>query len=179
MKKLLLIGLGIFLLIGAFAFVVLPSGTILLSKQEFSSLTNNQISNYMANNLQMTRYKVMDDRIIVYYNLTYIEPSTNGTYRVFIQEKPFKIGIDLYEYCLNVTTLQNCKNYLVDRETPFKYNITKSYGQDGEIIYETEEIIITSTYYKAFQEQKSQYERAKKFRDKAIYNSLEDLGALI
>lgn len=167
-KIFLILILGIILLGSVISIINLPNGNKLLTKQEFSQLTNNQIFNYMKNNLNMTRYEILDNKILVYYNLTYVEPThRDGLYRVFSQEKPFKINIDLYEECLNLTTLQTCKIYLVDRTTPFYY-ITN--GNNRTIL---------STNYLAIQEQTHQFERVKLMRDKALNNTLEDLGNLI
>jgi len=175
-KIILTIALGFIILASAsvFAIITLENGTKLLEKGELAEVTNNQIANYMENNLDMTRYRVLDTKIIVYYNITYVEP-TNGMYRIFIQEKPFKIPIELWQECLGQASKATCKTILADREEPFEYDP----GEIDEITNETMTRTIYSTYYKAYQEQMRQFERAKTFRDKAIYNEMEELGELL
>lgn len=171
MRKILLFTIfGILLLAGSLAFIVQENGDILLNGTEFSEVTNQQIANHLDHNLVMTRYVKTNEKLIPYYNLTYIEPThdENNSYRVFTQEKGFPISLDLWNQCLNITTIQNCKNILVDRDTPFIYH-------EGE----EDELTIYSTYYKATQEQARQYERAKTFRDKLNYNELDQLEALL
>lgn len=178
MKKIYLtLIIGTFLLAGTLAFVILDNGDILLEKEEFAQVTDNQIATYMQSVFKLTRYKVMDDKIIVYYNLTYIEPTQNEnfSYKVFIQEKPFKIDINLYNKCMNVTTLEVCKQILVDNEELFVYNETIQNGNETEI----NTITIKSTYLQAKEEQIRLYEKAIGYRDKAIYNELDNLGDLI
>ena len=174
MKKIYLtLIIGIFLLAGTMAFIILENGNILIEEDEFAQVTNNQIENYMENNLQITRYKVLNDKILIYYNLTYVEPTQNKneSYRIFIQEKPFTINIELYNKCINKTSLSNCKSILVDNEEPFIYNETI-----GE---EINTITIKSTYLRAYEEQMRLYKKAIGYRDKAIYNELDNLGELI
>lgn len=120
MNKKIIILLGIFMLAGVMAIIVLPNGDKLLGDEDFSNVTDDQIQTYMENNLQMTKYKTLDEKIIVYYSIVYIEPThVNNNYRVFTQEKPFIISIDLWDFCINKTTKQNCRDYLVDRQTPY------------------------------------------------------------
>jgi hypothetical protein len=122
------------LLATATAVITLSDGSRLLGKDELKDVTNQQIATYMENNFAMTRYKVLDDKIVTYYNITYLEPTHSDytyndsnnithtiedTYRVFTQQKPFVIELSLWELCINKTTKENCKNYLLDREIPY------------------------------------------------------------
>lgn len=191
MNKIIIMLLGIFLLTGVTAIVTLSNGNKILSDDELASKTDEQIQSYMENNLEMTRYKLLDEKIIVYYNITYVEPShssyfdnsTNETidkpYRVFTQEKPFTISKEIWEKCTNKTTKQNCRDYLVDRETVFHLVENVSITEGNETTYEITNTTIKSVYLQAQEEQIKQYARAIKFRDKAINNDLEELVNLI
>lgn len=182
------------MLAGVMAVVTMQNGNKILGDDEFANVTDDQIQTYMENNLEMTRYKLLDEKIIVYYNITYIEPthssytyndSENIThtldkpYKVFTQEKPFTISTDLWERCINKTTKQNCRDYLVDRETPYYLVENASIVEGNETTYEITNTTIKSTYLQASEEQDRQYERAIVFRDKAISNELEELFNLI
>ena len=159
------------ILIGLVSALIVIDNGYLLNRDEMSEVTDNQIADYMINTFQIDSYKIMENKIIIKYNITYVEPSSyinennesvNG-YRVFTQPKPFIIQKELWNECLNVTTTATCVDILVNREEPFIYD-------DGE-----ENRTITSTYYKAKQEQLRQYERAKEIRDNAISNDLDEL----
>ena len=171
-KILLMLVLGTIFLAGAgvIAWTVLPNGDIIIEQNELAQITNQQIANYMINQFDISRHYVADDKIIVYYNIVYLEPlHMNGSYRVFTQEKPFIIKETVWDFCMNLTNdKQNvCVEYLVHKETITQYNITSG--------NETETLEIKSTKYKAMQEQIRQYHRAVEFRDKAIYNQLEGI----
>lgn len=168
------------MLSGAIAIITLPNGDKILSDEELADVTNNQIRNYMENNLEITRHKLLDEKIIVYYNVTYLEPThVDNSYKVFTQEKPFKISKELWEKCINKTTNQNCRDYLVDRETPYYLIENNSIVEGNEITYEIINTTIKSTYLQAYEEQRRQYFRAVEFRDNAISNNLEELDDLI
>lgn len=173
-KILITLILGILSIAGIFGYVVLDNGNIMLEDSEFSQVTNQQIANYMEHNLVITRYTKDNEKIKIYYNITYVEPThdENNSYRVFTQEKGFAIGLDLWSKCLNLTSQSNCKNILVDREEPFIYEIQVEENM-------TENMTIYSTYYKAYNEQVRQYQRAIEFRDKLNYNELDDLENLL
>jgi len=179
MKKKLLIALvfGMILLVGTVtAIITLDNGDLVLENGELAGVTNNQIANYMENSFDLTRHKVMDDKIIVYYDITYVEPTHDGaeSFIVFTQEKPFKISIELWNECLSKTDKDSCKTILVDRDTPFVYDTGEVDDLDEPIMR-----TIYSTYYQAEQEQLRQFERTKTFRDKAIENEMEELGNLL
>ena len=109
------------------AIIMLENG-FLLEITEMASVTDQQIQNYMTNNLVLADYKLMENKIITYYNITYLEPTnyynpennpTEKRYRVFTQYKPFIIKKGLWNYCLNKTTPNNCINILVNNPEPF------------------------------------------------------------
>lgn len=185
-KKIITIAIiGILLLAGVTAIITLENGDKIIESSELSQITDNQIANYMNNSLQITRHKLLNKKIIVYYNITYLEPMhVNNSYRVFTQEKPFFISIELWKKCLNKTTKSTCKNLLVDRQNPYYLieNITRERElENGTIITEYKETntTIKSTYLQAIEEQTKQYDRAIVFRDKAINNELSELSDLI
>lgn len=164
MKKILLFGLifGVLLLVGTTAFIVLPNGDIILENNELASLTNQQIANYMANNFDLVSKTLHNGKVIVMYNLTYLEPlqDEDNSFRVFKQHKPFIISRELLLLCLNQTTIEVCEEFLIHRETPFTY-----------VLNETN-ITIESTYYQAREEQIRLYHKAIEFRDTAIENEM-------
>ena len=168
------------MLVGVMAVTILPNGDRILEKEEFSNVLDSQIQTYMENDLQITRYKLLDEKIIVYYNITYIEQThVNDTYRLFTQEKPFIISIDIWELCINKTTKQNCRNYLVDSITPYYLIQNESVVQDNITFYEITNTTIKSTWLQALEEQDKQYSRAIEFRNKTIENKLEELSNII
>jgi hypothetical protein len=178
MKKIYLMLMAILLIGGVSALIVTSDGYI-LNRDEMASVNDNVIASYMVNTFGLADYKIIEDKIITYYNITYLEssqginPETNKSetqYRVFTQYKPFIIQKNLWNECTNLTTQAACIDILVNRETPFVY-VTQ------EATNETEEVnrTITSTYYQAKQEQLRQYERAKAVRDNAINNELDYL----
>lgn len=131
-KKYMIILFGVMLIASVSAIITLENGNKIVSDAELEQVTDQQISNYMDNNLEMTRYKKVGDDIVVYYNVTYLEPThNNDTYRVFTQEKPFKIPGDLWELCINKTTNQNCRDFLADRQTP--YYLIENYSVIREV----------------------------------------------
>lgn len=172
MNKKIIIPMFALALIGIVSALIIIDNGYLLDRDEMSGVTDNQIANYMTNAFQIESYKVMENKIIIKYNITYVEPTsyfnnetntTESRYKVFTQPKPFIIDKSLWNECLNKTTTANCVNILVHNEEPFVYD-------DGE-----SNRTITSTYYKAKQEQLKQYERAKGIRDNAISNDLDEL----
>jgi len=167
MNKKIIIPMFALVLIGIVSALIVIDGGYILDKEEMSRVSNSQIANYMTNAFQIESYKIMEDKIIIKYNITYVEPTTNGTYKVFTQPKPYIIQKSLWNECLNKTTTANCVNILVHNEEPFIY-------EDGE-----SNRTIISTYTKAKQEQIRQYERAKEIRDNAISNDLDELFSRI
>ncbi len=165
-KKIIIPMFAVALLSLVSALVVLDNG-YLLDRSEMAGVGNSQIANYMENAFQIESYKIMENKIIIKYNITYVEPKQDGTYKVFTQPKPFIIQKSLWNECLNKTTTANCVNILVHNEEPFVYD-------DGE-----SNRTIVSTYAKAKQEQLRQYDRAKEIRDNAIDNDLDELFGLI
>lgn len=170
----------IFMLIGVFLVTIVSAGILsdgILTKDEMAGLSNAQIGNYMEGNLNFVKYTEVEDNNFYYWNITYLEPTTwfnNETnqsekaYREFTQAKPFKVSKSLYETCLTLTSNANCKGILITNEEP--YNWTRI--EDDETV----STIIKSTYLMAYEEQSRQYEKAKKIRDNAINNILEDLN---
>ena len=167
MKKIYMIPAFIVILIGIVsAFIILPNG-YLLEKDEMANVNNETIATYMLNTFKIADYKIMEDKIIIYYNITYVEPKNNGDeiqYKVFTQMKPFIIEKSLWNTCVNITTPETCIEVLVNYPEPFEYSITVN-----------ETITITSTYFQALKEQERQYYRAVKIRDNAIDNELDYL----
>jgi hypothetical protein len=162
------------------AFIVLPNG-YLLEKDEMAGINNEVIATYMVNSLNIESYKLMENKIIVYYNITYIEPTeyfngeTNETetrYKVFTQPKPFIINIALWNECINLTTEAVCVDLLVNNPTPLVYEVTEDIGDDEPMVYNR---TVVSTRYLAEQEQLRQYYRSLKIRDNAIDNELDYL----
>lgn len=148
-----------------------------LDKDEMASVTNTQIAQYMTNEFKMVDYKLMEDRIIIYYNITYIEPTNigNGTqYKVFTQPKPFIIEKTLWNECLSLTSKETCIGILVNNPEPFNYTIPNNLDEEYPEIIE-----IKSTYLQAYEEQVRQYNRAKEIRDNSISNDLDDLVTMI
>jgi len=173
MKKIYMIPLFAVLLVGLVSGFILYDGGYLLDRNEMSEVTNQQIQNYMENTFGIVDHKLMENRIIVYYNITYVEPTsyfnneTNETetrYKVFTQPKPFIIEKELWNTCLNETTQQNCVNILVNNPEPFIW-----------VIDEETNLTIKSTFLQAYEEQERQYYRAKEIRDNAIDNDLDYL----
>ena len=119
-KKHMIMFFGLMLIASVSAIITLDNGDRIVSDSDLQQITEEQISSYMTNNLEITRSKKVGDNIFVYYNVTYLEPThVNNSYRVFTQEKAFQISLDLWKKCTNKTTNQNCRDYLVDRQTPF------------------------------------------------------------
>jgi len=179
-KKYLIVTL-MFLLVGTVsAIITLENGDKIVSDAELQQTTEQQISNYMDNTLEMTRYKIVGDNIIVYYNITYLEPThVNDSYRVFTQEKPFKISGELWELCINKTTNQNCRDYLVDRQTPYYLVENNTIVEGNETTYKITNTTIKSTWLQASEEKNRQYTRALEFKSKSINNDLDELFGLI
>lgn len=200
MNKKIILLLGIFMLAGVMAVVILPNGDKMLGEEEFVNVADNQIQTHMENNLQMTRHKILNEKIITYYSITYIEPThINNSYRVFTQEKPFKISIDLWNFCINKTTKQNCRDYLIDRQTPYYFiknnsiirevteynNVSKEreievYNEFGnmtlinETYYELEPYQINKTFYEiANTTIKSTYLQAQEEQDIQYSRAIE------
>lgn len=180
-KKKYIIGIFMLFLIGTVsAIITLENGDKIVTDADLQQITEQQISNYMNNTLEMTRYKIVQDNIFVYYNITYLEPThINDTYRVFIQEKPFKIPGELWERCTNKTTVQNCRGYLVDRQTPYYLVENVSTGEGNETTYEIVNTTIKSTWLQASEEKDRQYIRALEFKNRSISNDLDELFDII
>ena len=177
-KKYIMI-LGLLLITTVSAIIVTNNGYI-LDRSEMAEVSNQEISNYMINTLALADYKIIEDRIIIYYNITYLESEsyfnnetgqTETRYRVFTQYKPFIINKELWNDCIDITTKQNCVNVLVNNDEPYTYQIT-----ENNI---TTNITIKSTYLQAYEEQERQYHRAKDIRDNAINNDLDELFDMI
>lgn len=181
MKKIYMIPLFAVILVGLVsAFIVLPNG-YLLEKSEMAGVNDAVIANYMVNNLNIDSYKLMEEKIIIYYNITYIEPTeyfNNETnlsetrYKVFTQAKPFIINMALWNECLNATSAAACVDVLVNNPTPLTYEVVEDIGDDEPMITNR---TIVSTRYMAEQEQLRQYYRAIEIRDNAIDNELDYL----
>lgn len=170
-KKILVIALVVLSIGTIFAFEILGNGDIILEGEEFAGIADGQIANYMSSSFQMTRHKVTPNDILVYYNITYVEPThVNDTYKVFRQEKPFKISKTLFDYCMGVADLETCKYYLTEKPSITKLN---NYPVEGETL------IIKSTYLQASEHQLEQYNRSLHYRDLEIYNKLNDLDELL
>lgn len=144
-KKILFTILGIFLLATATAILTLSDGSKLISEEELKTKTDEEIQNPMQNNVVMTRYVKLQDKMLFYYNHTYLEPthsdytyndSNNVTqtivkpYKIFTQEKAYPVSLDLWKKCINKTTESNCRDYLVDRTTPYYLIENNSYIQE-------------------------------------------------
>lgn len=167
MKKKIIIPIFIFLIVGIVSGFIITNNGYILNKEEMANIGNDAIANYMINNFDIADYKIMENKIIIYYNITYVEPKkTNGKtmYQVFTQYKPFIIEKELWNTCINLTTQANCINLLVNNPEPFIWEKN-----------EEENITITSTYLQAYNEQVRQYYKAIKVRDNAIDNELNYL----
>jgi len=172
MKKIYLIPFLAILLVGIGSAVFVIPGGYQLTKDEMSEVSDGDIANYMNNNFQIENYKLMENKIIVYYNITYVEPTKNGTetqYKVFTQPKPFIIPKSLWNECINLTTAAVCVDVLVNNEEPL--NVSVGLNDNNEKEYR----VIYSTYYQAMKEQIAQYKRAKEIRDNSISNELDYL----
>jgi len=168
MNKKIIIPMFALVLIGIVSALIVIDGGYILDKEEMAGVTDNQIANYMTNNFQLADYKIMENKIITYYNITYVEPTNNGIYKVFTQYKPFIIQKDLWNECLNKTTANTCVYILVNNPEPFVY-----------VDENNESRTIKSTYAMAYDEQLKQYERTKEIRDNAISNDLDELFDMI
>ncbi len=168
MKKIYLILMAVLLVGGVSALVVTNNGYI-LNKNEMAGVSDSTIANYMANTFGLADYKIVEDKIITYYNITYLEryssfnSETNETetqYRVFTQYKPFIIQKSLWNECTNLTTEAACVDLLVNRETPFTFvennsvvrEVTEYNNVSNEREVEVEDefgnvTLVTETYY--------------------------------
>ena len=129
MKKIYLILMAV-LLVGSVSALIVTTNGYILNRNEMAGVDDNTIANYMANTFGLADHKIMEDKIITYYNITYLEPhqginpETNESetqYRVFTQLKPFIIQKSLWNECVDLTNEDACIDYLVNRETPFVY----------------------------------------------------------
>ena len=118
------------LLIGGVSALIATENGYILNRSEMAGVGDNVIANYMVNEFGLADYKIIEDKIITYYNITYLEssqginPETNESetqYRVFTQYKPFIIQKSLWNECTNLTTEAACIDLLVNRETPFTF----------------------------------------------------------
>jgi len=137
------------LLVGGVSALIVTSNGYILNRNEMAGVGDSTIANYMTNAFGLADYKIMEDKIITYYNVTYLEPySSNGEtkYRVFTQYKPFQIQKSLWNKCVNLTSQSACIDYLVNRETPFVHVENISYQENvtyyNNVSYEEE-----VTYY--------------------------------
>lgn len=129
MNKIYLILMAV-LLVGTVSAIVATSNGYILNKNEMAGVGDNTIATYMQNTFGLADYKIMENKIITYYDITYLEPyfsvnnetkETETKYKVFTQYKPFIIQKSLWNECLNKTSQANCVDYLVNREEPFTF----------------------------------------------------------
>jgi len=101
----------------------------IFTKDEFKKLSDNEIKDIMQNDNPLTRIDYLENKIMVYYNVTYLEPThVNNNYRKFTQEFGVKITYDEWDLCMEkIGKEEDCINYLVYDLTPHSVIENNSY----------------------------------------------------
>ena len=82
--KILLI---ILLLLTSFVsgYVIIDNG-YMLTKNEMSNLSDETIANYMSNSLLIDSFELKDNKIIIYYNLTYFKKIPKEILEIYYED---------------------------------------------------------------------------------------------
>jgi len=113
MKKIIIFGIMALMVIGSvFAFTDLGNGEYLITGEEFTSLDNQTIANYMASSFGITFAQIDVDKIYIYYNVIVIEP--NGE-EYHIKNIDYRTTLDwnLFSGCQNTYNIGFCIDALV------------------------------------------------------------------
>jgi len=170
-KKIMASVLGVFML-GLFVMMssvtaveVLENGDIILTATEFSSLTDQQIADYMVSQFTITDINLHNDKIEIVYNLVYVEPThNNNTYRVFNHGYQTYVTYDLLQQCLDLSNMATCVQVLVTNTEAQTFDLG-----------DNETITITPTYVQAFNQGVSKYQQTIELRDSiSQMNTMEE-----
>jgi len=137
------------------AIEVLENGDIILTSQEFVSLSDEQIATYMYNEFTISEINLQNDKIEIVYNLVYVEPThNNNTYRVFNHGFQTYVTYDLLQECLSLVDMTTCVGLLVTNTEAYTYNIDENTTRT-----------ITPTYVTALNQGIQKYEQTLALRD--------------
>jgi len=151
--------LGITLIIGlGNSLQVLGNNEYIITEQEFESLSDAVILQYMATQVNLTSIIASEDRFTFYYDLTVIEDIQNDSYWIHNKEYPFELSFSDIQFCLDRNTLQQCREQLLTGNTETSYNITG----DGEFAHTK---IIVPMNLRVANKGLEEYEKAIELRD--------------
>jgi hypothetical protein len=140
--------------------LILPFGVnaLTLTKDQFITLTDQQIANYMQNNFYITSYNFDDDtsQLYIYYNVVKVKQNKNETIKIYNENVGTYVYYKDIIYCLNYYSAEICVNNLVHGEDILNVSI------DGVITK------ILPSYYQAYQIGLQEYYSTLIFRDKMI-----------